>query len=44
MLAKEGIIALRRAKKRNMERLTLACGGNAVNSVDDLNENDLGYA
>lgn len=27
MLAKEGIIALRRAKKRNMERLTLACGG-----------------
>lgn len=35
MLAKEGIVALRRAKKRNMERLTLACGGVAVNSVDD---------
>jgi T-complex protein 1 subunit zeta len=44
MLAKEGIIALRRAKKRNMERLTLACGGQAVNSVDDLTEKDLGYA
>lgn len=44
MLAKEGIIALRRAKKRNMERLTLACGGMAVNSVDDLTEKDLGYA
>jgi len=44
MLAKEGIIALRRAKKRNMERLTLACGGNAVNSVEDLTEKDLGYA
>ncbi|CAH8263080.1 unnamed protein product [Arabidopsis lyrata] len=30
------IIALRRAKRRNMERLVLACGGEAVNSVDDL--------
>lgn len=27
MLAKEGILGLRRAKRRNMERLTLACGG-----------------
>lgn len=43
-LAKEGIIALRRAKRRNMERLVLACGGNAVHSVDDLDEKDLGYA
>lgn len=42
--AREGIIALRRAKRRNMERLVLACGGNAVNSVDDLEESDLGYA
>jgi len=33
MLAKEGILALRRAKRRNMERLTLACGGFAINSV-----------
>nr|QBH73705.1 chaperonin [Eurycantha calcarata] len=44
MLAKEGIIALRRAKRRNMERLTLACGGSAMNSVDELTEDDLGYA
>jgi len=44
MLYQDGIVALRRAKRRNMERLTLACGGNAVNSVDDLTENDLGYA
>lgn len=36
MLAKEGILALRRAKKRNMERLALACGGFAVNSVEEL--------
>ena len=27
-----------------MERLTLACGGNAVNSVMELTEADLGYA
>lgn len=33
MLAKEGIMALRRAKKRNMERLQLACGGFTINSV-----------
>ena len=28
----EGILALRRAKRRNMERLQLACGGYVVNS------------
>lgn len=44
MLAKEGIMALRRAKRRNMERLTLACGGNAMNSLDDMDEDCLGYA
>ncbi|XP_076434805.1 T-complex protein 1 subunit zeta-like [Babylonia areolata] len=44
MMAKEGIVALRRAKRRNMERLTLACGGMAVNSVDDLTPEALGEA
>merc|ERR1711988_1961751 len=44
MLARENIIALRRAKRRNMERLPLAIGGVAVNSVDDLDPDDLGYA
>jgi len=44
MFAKEGIIALRRAKRRNMERLTLACGGEAVNSLDDLAPSVLGHA
>jgi len=44
MLAKQGILALRRAKRRNMERLTLACGGVAVNSVDDLTPDVLGHA
>jgi T-complex protein 1 subunit zeta len=43
-LAREGIIGLRRAKKRNMERLPLACGGNAFNSVEDMREEDLGFA
>ncbi|GJN92887.1 hypothetical protein Rhopal_005927-T1 [Rhodotorula paludigena] len=44
MLAKQGIMALRRAKRRNMERLQLVCGGTAQNSVDDLSPDVLGYA
>ncbi|KAM0751041.1 T-complex protein 1 zeta subunit [Meredithblackwellia eburnea MCA 4105] len=44
MLAKQGILALRRAKRRNMERLQLVCGGQAQNSVDDLTPDVLGYA
>lgn len=39
-----GILGLRRAKRRNMERLTLACGGVAMNSLDDIQESHLGYA
>jgi len=42
--AKEGMMALRRAKRRNMERLALACGGVAMNSVDELTEDCLGQA
>lgn len=30
-----------RAKRRNMERLSLACGGFAVNSVEELSEDCL---
>jgi len=44
LLARNGILALRRAKRRNMERLQLACGGEAVNSVDDLTPEVLGWA
>ncbi|CDJ45063.1 TCP-1/cpn60 family chaperonin, putative, partial [Eimeria tenella] len=44
MLAKEGIMALRRVKRRNMERVPLCCGGSAVNSVEDLRIEDLGFA
>merc|ERR1712211_27517 len=43
-LAREGILALRRAKRRNMERMALACGGQAMNTFDDLDESCLGYA
>ena len=44
VLAKHGILALRRAKRRNMERLQLCCGGVAQNSVDDLSPDVLGWA
>jgi len=44
MFAREGILGLRRAKRRNMERLALACGGFQVNSVDDLTRDVLGHA
>jgi T-complex protein 1 subunit zeta len=44
VLVKNGIFALRRAKRRNMERLQLICGGTAQNSVDDLTPEVLGWA
>lgn len=44
ILAKNNILALRRAKRRNMERLQLVCGGEAQNSVDDLSPEVLGYS
>jgi len=44
IFAKEGILCLRRAKRRNMERLTRACGGTPMHSVEDMDESMLGYA
>ncbi|GEQ71554.1 hypothetical protein JCM33374_g5239 [Metschnikowia sp. JCM 33374] len=44
VLAKHNILALRRAKRRNMERLQLIVGGEAQNSVDDLSPEILGRA
>ncbi|KAJ2146482.1 T-complex protein 1 subunit zeta [Coemansia sp. RSA 678] len=44
VLAKHGILALRRAKRRNMERLQLCCGGVAQNSVEELSPAVLGRA
>ena len=44
VLVKNGILALRRAKRRNMERLHLVCGGSAQNSVEDMTPDVLGWA
>lgn len=44
MLAKNGILALRRAKRRNMERLMLSVGGRALNCVEEMADDCLGYA
>ena len=43
-LARRGILAVRRAKKSDMEKLAKATGGKVVTSIDDMTENDLGYA
>lgn len=44
MLQKAGIAGIRRAKRRNMERIPLACGGYCVNSARDLKPDCLGKA
>ncbi|CAF1452681.1 unnamed protein product [Adineta steineri] len=44
ILAKDRILASRRAKRRNMERITLACGGEAMNSIENLTKDCLGFA
>ncbi len=43
-LAKNGIMAIRRVKKSDIEKLAKATGANMVTSLDDLSEKDLGYA
>ncbi len=43
-LAKEGIYAVRRVKKSDMEKLAKATGANIVTTLDDLGKNDLGHA
>ncbi len=43
-LAKKGILAIRRAKESDMEKLSRATGGRLTTNLDDLNSKDLGYA
>ncbi|MEM1515822.1 MAG: thermosome subunit beta, partial [Candidatus Bathyarchaeia archaeon] len=43
-LARKGILAVRRAKKSDMEKLAKATGGRIVTNLDDLKPEDLGYA
>jgi len=43
-LAKKGILAARRVKKSDMEKLAKATGGRIVTNINDLTKKDLGYA
>ncbi|MEM3399391.1 MAG: thermosome subunit beta [Candidatus Micrarchaeia archaeon] len=43
-LAKKGIVAVRRVKKSDMEKLARATGAKIATSLDDLSEKDLGFA
>ena len=43
-LARKGVIAIRRAKKSDMEKLARATGGKIVSSINSLSAVDLGYA
>lgn len=43
-LAKKGILACRRAKKSDMEKLAKATGARIISNLDDLSSSDLGYA
>jgi thermosome len=43
-LARKGILAVRRAKQSDMEKLAKATGGRIVTNLDDLKAKDIGYA
>jgi chaperonin GroEL (HSP60 family) len=43
-LSRRGVIAIRRAKKSDMEKLARATGGKIVSNIDALATSDLGYA
>ena len=43
-LARRKILAIRRVKKSDMEKLTKATGGKIITNLDDVSKADLGYA
>ncbi|MFQ5762936.1 MAG: thermosome subunit beta, partial [Candidatus Bathyarchaeia archaeon] len=43
-LAREGIMAARRVKRSDVERLARACGGRVITNIDSLEAGDLGRA
>ncbi|MBW6517061.1 MAG: TCP-1/cpn60 chaperonin family protein [ANME-2 cluster archaeon] len=43
-LAKAGILAIRRVKKSDMEKLSRASGASVVTNVDEISDSDLGHA
>jgi archaeal chaperonin len=43
-MARKGVVAIRRAKKSDMEKLSRATGGKIISSIDALSASDLGEA
>ncbi|HIH86674.1 MAG TPA: thermosome subunit, partial [Methanosarcinales archaeon] len=43
-MSKAGILAVRRVKKSDMEKLSRASGGAMVTNIDEISESDLGHA
>jgi thermosome len=43
-LSRNGILAIRRAKKSDMEKLSKATGANIISNIESLASKDLGYA
>ena len=43
-LARKDILAIRRVKKSDMEKLTKATGGNIITNLNDVSKADIGYA
>ncbi|MCP8319011.1 MAG: TCP-1/cpn60 chaperonin family protein [Candidatus Methylarchaceae archaeon HK01B] len=43
-LAKTGMMAVRRVKQSDMDKLAKATGGRVVTTLEDMNESDLGFA
>ena len=43
-LARKGVIAIRRAKKSDMEKLAKATGGTIITKLDEIKAEDLGHA
>jgi thermosome len=43
-MSKAGILAVRRVKKSDMEKLSRASGGAVVTNIDEISESDLGHA
>jgi thermosome len=43
-LAKKGILACRRVKQSDMDKLAKATGGKIISNLDDLTQEDLGFA
>ena len=43
-LAKAGVLAVRRVKKSDMEKLARATGASVITNIDEISESDLGHA